>query len=124
MQLYKHNLTTDIEGMFIEINLTKTNWLLFGTYPPSDSDKKYFEQIELASDAYSDYEKFLLVGDFNAEKLEPCFNNFLYHCDAKNLVKDKTCFKSIDNPSCIDLFLTNSYRSFQNTTTVCMYWFV
>ena len=106
--------------MFIEINLRKTKWLLFGTYhPPSDSDKVYFQQIELALDAYSNYEKFLLVGDFNAEESEPCLNNFLYHCDAKNLVKEKTCFKSIDNPSCIDLFLTNSYRSFQHTTTVC-----
>ena len=36
----------------------------------------------------------------------------------KNLVKEPTCFKSIDNPSCIDLFITNSYLSFQNTTTV------
>ena len=41
-QLYKHNFTTNIEGMFIEINLRKTKWLLFGTYhPPSDSDKEY-----------------------------------------------------------------------------------
>ena len=60
-----------------------------------------------------------MVGDFNAEETEHCLNNFLYHCDAKNLVKEKTCFKGIDNPSCIDLFLTHSYRSFQNTTTVC-----
>ena len=29
-----------------------------------------------------------------------------------------TCFKSLDNPSCIDLFLTNSAQSFQNTVTV------
>ena len=36
----------------------------------------------------------------------------------KNLVKEKTCFKSIDNPSCIDLFMTNTSQSFQNTTTV------
>ena len=106
--------------MFIEINLRKTKCLLCGIYhPPRESDKEYFQQIELALDTYSDYEKFLLVEDFNAEESEPCLNNFLYHCDEKNLVKEKTCFKSIDNPSCIDLFLTNSYRSFQNTTTVC-----
>ena len=106
--------------MFLEIKLRKTKWLLFGTYhPPSDSDKEYFEQVELALDTYSDYEKFLLIGDFNAEETEPCLSNFLYHCDAKNLAKEKTCFKSIDNPSCIDLFITNSYRSFQHTTTVC-----
>ena len=111
-QLYKHNFTTDIERMFIEINLRKTKWLLFGTYhPPSNTDKEYFQEIELALD-YSSYEKFLLVGDFNAEESEPCLNNFLYHRHAKNLVKEKICFKSINNPSCIDMFLTNSYRSF------------
>ena len=31
----------------------------------------------------------------------------------KSLVKQKTCFKNPDNPSCIDLILTNSPRSFQ-----------
>ena len=34
------------------------------------------------------------------------------------MLKEKTCFKSLDNPSSIDLFLTNSFRSFQSTTTV------
>ena len=33
----------------------------------------------------------------------------------KNLVKQKTCYKNPDNPSCIDLILTNCHRSFQNT---------
>ena len=37
---------------------------------------------------------------------------------AKNLVKEPTCFMSPDNPSCIDLFITNSYRSFQKTTAL------
>ena len=38
--------------------------------------------------------------------------------DLQNLVKENTCFKSVENPSCIDLILTNSNMSFQNTTTV------
>ena len=42
----------------------------------------------------------------------------LYEHNSKNLVKDKTCFKSLENPSCIDLFLTNSPLSFQNTVTM------
>ena len=29
-----------------------------------------------------------------------------------------TCFKSIDNPSCIDLFITNSTQSFLHTSAV------
>ena len=33
-------------------------------------------------------------------------------------MKESTCFKSANNPSCIDLFLTNSRNSFQSTTTV------
>ena len=44
--------------------------------------------------------------------------DFLFEHNAKNLVKENTCFKSLDNPSCIDLFITNSHQSFQNTTTV------
>ena len=31
----KHTLPDDIDGMFIEINLRKTKWLLLGTYPPN-----------------------------------------------------------------------------------------
>ena len=33
-------------------------------------------------------------------------------------MKEKTCFKSVQNPSCIDLILTNNAMAFQNTTTV------
>ena len=35
-----------------------------------------------------------------------------------SLVKEQTCFKNCYNPSCIDLFLTNSPPSFQNTVTI------
>ena len=34
------------------------------------------------------------------------------------LEKDNTCFKNPENPTCIDLFLTNFPRSFQNTTAI------
>ena len=49
---------------------------------------------------------------------EEVLDDFLVEHHAKSLVKEPTCFKSLDNPSCIDLFLTNSVQSFQNTTTV------
>ena len=119
-QLYKHSFADDIEGIFIEINLRKCKWLLFGTYhPPSQPDSYYFENVSSALDIYTKfYNKILLIGDFNAEDSEPCLSDFLYKHECKNLVKDKTCFKSIENPSCIDLFLTNSQYSFQNTFAV------
>ena len=37
---------------------------------------------------------------------------------AKNIVKEETCFKSIENSSCIDLFLTNKPNIFFNTSTI------
>ena len=84
-----------------------------------NSDQYYFENVSKALDIYSEhYEKFILTGDFNAEDKEPILNNFLYQYDAKNIVKDKTCFKSIENPSCIDLIITNSRNSFKNTTAI------
>ena len=33
----------------------------------------------------------------------------------RNSVKQKTCLKNPENPSCIELILTNSPRSFQNS---------
>ena len=38
--------------------------------------------------------------------------------DLKSVVKEKTCFKSVDNLSCVDLFLTNCSRSFQQTNVI------
>ena len=33
----------------------------------------------------------------------------------KSLIKEPTCFKSVDNLSCIDLVLTNHPKCFQNS---------
>ena len=122
-ELKKHNFTKNIEGLFVEVNLRKMKLLFFGTYHSTHpvhgvTDIKYFEQLGLALDVYSNYDKFLLAGDFNVEEDQDCLQEFLFHHNAKNLVKEKTCFKSTENPSCIDLFITNSYQNFQNTTTV------
>ena len=119
-KLSKHNCPADIEGLFIEINLRKTKWLIFGTYhPPNQSDQYYFDCVGRALDSYNAiYDKYLLIGDFNAEERETCMKEFLYQYDLQNLVKEKTCFKSISNPSCIDLFLTNHPKFFQNTMTI------
>ena len=116
-ELKTRNTPEDIESIFIEINVIKTRWLFCGCYhPPSQSDQYFFENIGKALDKYSKhYDKFMLVGDFNAEESEPCLSQFLYEYNAKNIVKESTCFKNVLNPSCIDLFITNSPLSFQNT---------
>ena len=64
------------------------------------------------------YDNILLLGDFNPEFSEPCLNHFCNICNLKNLVKEPTCYQNRNNPSCIDLFLTNRPRFFQCTTTI------
>ena len=69
-----------IEGMFIEINLRKIKWLLFGTYHrPRQNDLYYFDKVSNALDTYSNvYDKFLLAGDFNCLENERTLADFLY----------------------------------------------
>ena len=46
--LTDHTLPHDIEGIFVEINLRKNKWLLFGSYhPPSPSDEYFFDLVNM-----------------------------------------------------------------------------
>ena len=64
------------------------------------------------------YDKFLLTRDFNTKDTEPCLLQFLFAYDVNNLVNEKTCLKSKKLTSCINLFITYSSNSFQNTSTM------
>ena len=88
-------------------------------HPTSQSDQYFFENTGKALDRYSKhYNKFMLACDFNSEESEPCLSQFLYEYNAKNIVKENTCFKNVLSPRCIDLFITNSPLRFQNTVAV------
>ena len=64
----------------------------------------------------TDYENIILLGDFNIEIKGKNISEFMSIYNLKSLVKQKTCFKNHDNRSCIDLILTNSPRSFQESS--------
>ena len=117
-QLSNHSLPADIEGIFIELNIRK--WLSGRIYHlPNQKDEYIFKCIGRVREVYNDvYDKVLLVGDFNAEGNESVISKFLDLYNLTNLVKGKTCFKSLRNPSYIDLFLTDSHQSFQNTSAI------
>ena len=69
----------------------------FGTYhPPSQNDIYYFNQLDKAIDTYNNYDKILLIGDFNAETTEPCPESLLHEHDLQNLVRENTCSKSVE----------------------------
>ena len=80
----------DVEVVFIEMNLRKIKWLIFGTYrPPSQPGECFFKHVDDVLDAYGQtYKKFLLVVILTQEA-EPCLSEFLTNYDSKILVKDK-----------------------------------
>ena len=117
--LDKYVFPYDMEGLFVELSFRKCKWLLSATcHLPSQADIYYFDNLDKTFDTYSNYEKRLLTGDFNTEISEPRIDSFVYEHELHNLVKEKTCFKSVHKPSCIDVILTNNAMAFQNTTTV------
>ena len=111
------NFSIGIEGLFIEINLRKSKWLLLATYkPPSLSKHDFFNHVGKALDFYgAKYENFIVMGDLNTTDSEEVLSEFLEEREFSNLVHFPTCFKSDTNPSAIDLIITNKPKSFQNT---------
>ena len=65
----------------------------------------------------SHYDNILFLGDFNSQPSENCVNDFCNVYNLSNLVKEPTCYKNPDNPSCIDLFLKNCPKCFKSTMT-------
>ena len=66
----------------------------------------------------SHYDSILFLGDLNSQLSENSVNDFCNVYNLSNLVKEPTCFKNPDNPSSIDLFLTNRPKCFQSTMTM------
>ena len=59
----------------------------------------------------------ILLGDVNVEPEDESIAEFLNLYNLKNLVKQKTCFRTPDKHTCIDVILTICPRSFQNADT-------
>ena len=119
-KLRKHAFPHDIEGMFVELNFRKSKWLLFATNRhPAQNVEYYLRNVVSALDKYiKSYDKCLLAGDFNAEVSETKMENFLETFGLSSLIHEKTFYKSLINPSCIDFFLTNSRNSFKHSTVI------
>ena len=66
----------------------------------------------------SQYDNIMLLGYLNVESSDPVLNEFCNIYNLFSLVREPTSFKNPYNSSCIDLFVTTSPRSFQNTLTI------
>ena len=103
----------------MEINLRKKKSLLCCSSKPHKSNiTNHLKNICKTLDKLSaTYDNLILLGDFNVEPEEESTAEFLNLYNLKNLVKQNTCFKNPNKPTCTDLILTNSTHSFQNADT-------
>ena len=109
-----------IKGFFIELRLRKKKWLLCCSY---NSHRRFtsnhLNDIGKNLDSLStNYDNILPSGGFNAEIENSFLKEFCNTFGMKSLIKVPTCYKNLANPTCIDLMLTSSNRSFQNSYTM------
>ena len=85
-------------------------WLINCSYnPPKNLIDNHLDGLSTYLDLYSSkHEKVLILGDFNAGIEEKHMKYFSDNYNLKSLMKQPTCYKNPDNPTCIDLMLTNA----------------
>ena len=114
--LSKFTFEREIEALAIEINLRQVKWLLVCSYNPNFSNLPvHLNAIDKTIEFYSKTYKIVIAGDFNAQKSDVKVDTFCNIWNLKSLGKEPTCFKNLNNPSCINFFLTNTIRSYQVT---------
>ena len=60
----------------------------------------------------------MIKGYFNLEANSITMSVFSDTYNLKNLIKEPTCYKNPNKPSCIDLMLTNKPRSFKHSCVI------
>ena len=92
----------------------KGKWLLLGIYkPPYQNVIEFLNRISLIIEYYlQTYENILAIGDFNLSVDNSHLEVFMQAYDFSSLIKKHISYQS-NNPSCIDLILTNRKSLFK-----------
>ena len=117
--LRSFHLPNDIQVILIEVNLKQRKLLVVSIYRPPDQKLACFlSSITDLFDHYlKTYEDFIVIGDFNESETSPALDPFLDEQKCKNIIKNKTCFKSMKG-LCIDLVLTSRPNLHQFTNVL------
>ena len=101
-------------------NLYKKKSLILGTYNPNKClISNHLAILSKTIDQnLTSYDIIIRLGDFNSEMSEDAMVDFCGIYNFINIVNKPTCYKNPNNPSCIDLILTNRQKSFQDTRVI------
>ena len=97
--------TKPIEGFYVEINLRNDKWLINCSYNPhKNMIGNHLRALSEKLDIYStSYDNFISLADFNIEMEKQQILDFCDNYSLKNLIRQPTCYKGPNNPTCIDL---------------------
>ena len=109
-----------IEVLFIKLNFRKKKRFVSCSYNPNKNNiSSHLQRLRNSLDLYSaKYENIILIGDFNESPEDSRMELFGEYYGLRNLIKVPTCHKNPQNPSCMDLILTNSPLSFQSSVVI------
>jgi exonuclease III len=119
-ELKPRTLYPELECTFLEMRIKQNKWLVIVGYNPHKEEiGNFLEKVTTDLDKrLPKYDNLLMIGDWNSAVNEDEMENFCEMYNLENLITEPTCFKSSENPSSIDIMLTNKKRSFQNSMTV------
>ena len=105
----------------MEITLRNSKWLLIACYNPEKSRiYNYIQNFETTlNKLIKKYDNIVMLGDLNIDMKPGCENALTSFCNIynlKNLIHKPTCYKNPNNPTYIDVILTNRKNTFSNTS--------
>ena len=100
--------------------MRKKKWLLRCCYNAhKNQTSNHLKEIERNIDNFSsNYNNLILLGGFKVEPTEKHMKHFSLIYNYENIIWDKTCYKDLENPECIDLILINTPKYFQNSQAI------
>ena len=100
----------NIETLSVVVNLRKRKWFLNCSYNPN---LECFNR--LIDEHSSSFDNFIFIGDSTVSTNHNSMINFCDLNGLRNLINVPTCYKNFDNPTSIDLILTNRTSYFQRS---------
>ena len=95
-----------VEEIFIDLNFLKKKSIIFGGYNPNRKNIAISGDVKTNLDLYcTDYESLIVTEDFNKESNQSDMKDFCGFYKLNNLIKEPTCYKHLENSSCINLTL-------------------
>ena len=90
------------------------------SYNPNKSQiSHHLECLNSFFDEYSNkYENYIFIDGFNVNTSNSSMKIFYSLNGLKNLIKEVTCYKNSEKPTCINLILTNQPTLFQRGTVL------